>query len=266
MNNRRARLASAKRIVIKIGTGVLINSHNVIDLPLMEALTGEVARLCQAGSEVILVSSGAIAFGMLHLGLADRPKAIAQKQACAAIGQSRLVHHYEQLFAKSSIKVAQVLLSRGDLEDPQRYGNAKHTFEQLLDWKVLPIVNENDSVAVEELKIGDNDNLSAHVAVAVGAQLLIILSHVDGVFSADPRHVPDAKLLGDINAKELSRLDGITSSANSELNTGGMSTKIQAAAAASHAGISTAIINGRVANNLTRLLAGEEIGTVIYSS
>jgi glutamate 5-kinase len=257
-------LKRAKRLVLKIGTGVLLEGNHRIHFKRLEELTACVSQLCKSGYEVLFVSSGAIAFGMLHLGLKERPKAISQKQACAAIGQSHLIHHYEGLFAKSDIKVAQVLLSRDDLENKDRYANAKHTFEQLLQWKVLPIVNENDSVAVEEIKIGDNDNLSAFVASAVEAHLLVILSHVDGVFSADPKKDPQARLIPELEGGALAQLSGISGDAESDLNTGGMATKIEAARMAGKAGIPTVIINGTAPKNLLRLLKGEAIGTFIF--
>lgn len=263
--DRHSYLSQVKRLVIKIGSGVLIDDGKTrIHLDLLDDLVGQIAALSKAGYEVLLVSSGAIAFGMLHLGLSERPKEISKKQACAAIGQSHLVHHYEQLFAKFSIKVAQVLLSREDLEDRERYTNAKHTFAELLNWKVLPIVNENDSVAIDEIKIGDNDNLSALVAVAMQAQLLVILSHVDGIYTADPKTHPQASLIGELRSKELGQLRGVSRNVGSSLNTGGMGTKVEAAQKAAAAGIATAILNGRLPQNLTILLQGGDVGTFIY--
>lgn len=264
--DRHSYLSQVKRLVIKIGSGVLIDDSNgktSMQLELLDELVGQIAALMKAGYDVLLVSSGAIAFGMLHLGLSERPKEISKKQACAAIGQSHLIHHYEQLFAKFSIKVAQVLLSREDLEDKQRYTNATQTFSELLQWKVLPIVNENDSVAVDEIKIGDNDNLSALVAVAVQAQLLVILSHVDGIYTDDPKTHAGATLLSDLAAKDLGQLTGVSGNAASFLNVGGMSTKVEAAQKAAAAGIATAIVNGRLPKNLSRLLQGERVGTFI---
>lgn len=266
MNERQMYLGRVKRIAIKVGSGVLVDENQSVNTRLLGELTHEIALLHQAGYEILLISSGAIAFGMLHVGLSVRPTVVSEKQACAAIGQARLIHQYEQLFACESIKVAQVLLSRDDLEDPRRYENARHTFEALLSWRVLPIVNENDSVAIEELKYGDNDNLSAVVAVAMRADLLVILSHVDGVFSEDPTVNPAAIRRPYLQGGELDALSGVTNTALSALNTGGMATKIQAATRCHHAGIATAIINGRGSQNLQKLLAGDDVGTFIDPS
>ncbi len=263
MIQNRQDLSKVKRLVVKIGSGVLVENGNRIHLDLLDALSAKLAEIVKSGRELLLVSSGAIAFGMLHLGLQQRPQEVSKKQACAAIGQSHLIHRYEQLFSRFGIKVAQVLLSRDDLENPKRLGNARQTFEELFTWKILPIVNENDSVMVEELKFGDNDNLSAHVAVAVKAELLVILSHVDGVYTADPELNPDATLIPQLSGGGLSALSGVSSRANSALNTGGMQTKIEAASRCSANGIATAIVNGRSPENLLRFINGEAVGTLI---
>lgn len=211
---------------------------------------------------MILVSSGAVGVGCARLGLTERPKAIALKQAVAAVGQGRLMRIYDDLFTTLQQPIAQVLLTRSDLVQRSRYLNVYNTFKELLGLGVIPVVNENDTVAVEELKFGDNDTLSALVASLVEADWLFLLTDVDRLYSADPRSVPDAKPISLVsNIKELAKLQIQTGGQGSQWGTGGMVTKISAARIAIAAGVRTVITQGRFPRNLEKILQGEPLGT-----
>ncbi len=187
-------LAKTRRLVIKVGSAVLTGPEGLNEA-VMTDLANQIAALIQNGREVVLVSSGAIAAGFRKIGLTAKPKAIPQKQAVAAIGQSTLIQKYEEAFARHNLKVAQILLTRNDLANRRRYLNARNTLFTLLNWQVIPIINENDTVVVEEIQFGDNDNLSALISSVVEADLLIILTDIDGLYDRDPRRDPEARLI-----------------------------------------------------------------------
>ena len=219
-----ALVARARRVVVKIGSGVLTRADG-LDHGRIEALVGDVAALHEGGREVVVVTSGAVAAGVARLGLAQRPRTIPHKQAAAAVGQIGVMAVYEAAFAERGLRVAQVLLTRDDFANRRRYLNAKHAMMALLEWRVVPIVNENDTVVVDEIKLGDNDNLSAAVAALVEADLLIILSDVDGLHTADPRHDRSAAPLAVLAANDPLATQYAAGTAN-DLGTGGMATKL----------------------------------------
>jgi glutamate 5-kinase len=252
-----------KTIVVKIGTSSLTQPETgQLALSTIASLTETLCNLRHQGHKVILVSSGAVGVGCARLGLTERPKAIALKQAVAAVGQGRLMRIYDDLFTTIQQPIAQVLLTRADLVQRSRYLNAYNTFQELLGLGVIPIVNENDTVAVEELKFGDNDTLSALVASLVEAEWLFLMTDVDRLYSADPRTVPDAKPISLIsNMKELAELQINTGGQGSQWGTGGMVTKISAARIAIAAGVRTVITQGRFPHNIEKIIQGELIGT-----
>ncbi len=258
---RREILKKVKRVVVKIGSRVLASPENGLDTALIGGLAAEIAQMRADGREVILVSSGAVAAGRRELGLGDRPRTIPQKQAAAAIGQSRLMRAYEDAFATHGLTVAQILLTREDLANRQRFQNARATLDTLLACGIVPVINENDTVVVDEIKFGDNDNLSALVTSLVEAHLLVIMTDIDGYYDADPRKYPDARLVPLVKAitREVEQAAGDT---GSSVGTGGMATKIAAAKKAGQFGVATVMLNGRTAGNLTGAFEGEEIGTL----
>ncbi|MGE5550326.1 MAG: glutamate 5-kinase [Bacteroidota bacterium] len=254
-------LAGGARIVIKVGSSTLTHATGKLNLGRMETLARELADLANAGHRPILVTSGAVAAGRGRLGLATRPRSLPERQAVAAVGQGLLMQIYEKLFGEYSQVVAQVLLTRDDARDRRRYLNARHTFLTLLELGVIPIVNENDTVATEELQFGENDTLSAMVAALVEADLLILISDVDAVYTSDPRRDPDARprsVIEEITPEILASAGG----AGSSLGTGGMLTKIEAARIATSSGCLMALIGGEPPGTMRRLLQGEEVGTV----
>ena len=260
----RAALKDVKRIVIKVGSSTITYGTGKRNFSRIDRLAREIADLANQGKEIILVSSGAVAVGVDRLGLAAKPKTIPGKQAAAAVGQGVLMHTYEKIFAEYGQIVAQVLLTRMDSVDRHRYTNSRNTFLALLDYKVIPIVNENDVVSIDELKIGDNDNLSALVAGIVDADLLIILSDVDGLYTANPQKNPKAKLVPEVTdiTQEIEESAG---DAGSTVGTGGMFTKIQAAKVATSSGIHMVIASGEEKDAISRILEGEEVGTLFVS-
>ncbi|PZD75121.1 Glutamate 5-kinase [Acaryochloris thomasi RCC1774] len=247
-------------LVIKVGTSSLTNPETgQLALATIAALVEVICQLRQQGHPVVLVSSGAVGVGCTRLRLGERPRKVALKQAVAAVGQGRLMRIYDDFFSSLQQPIAQVLLTRGDLCDRNRYINASNTFQELFNLGVVPIVNENDTIAVDELKFGDNDTLSALVAGLVEADWLFLLTDVDRLYSADPRTQPDAQPITHVaNLEELAQVQAGT---QSRWGTGGMATKIIAAEIATGAGIRTVITQGKTASNITRILAGEEIGT-----
>lgn len=255
----RETLKHVSRIVVKLGTGVLTDAHKRPDLAQMKQLVGQMARLRQAGKEVVLVTSGAVGSGMGVLGFNKRPAELAAQQACAAIGQSRLMATYEQLFGEFNINVAQVLLTHDDLKHHERHLNARNTLVTLLKFGVVPIINENDAVSFTELKFGDNDKLSALVSVLLPADLLVILTTVDGVI--ENFGTPSARLLRVVD-KIDSGLEKQAGGTASETAVGGMSSKIQAAKIAIRSGIPLVIAPGRNPTVLADALNGEEVGTL----
>jgi len=254
-------LKRVKRLVIKVGSGALTVTEG-LHRDLICALSEDISRLItERKMEVILISSGAIASGMKKMGFSQRPQAIAQQQASAAIGQSSLMHVYEESFKRHGQKVAQVLITRDDLTNWKRYLNTRNTLFTLLNWKVIPIINENDTVVVDEIKFGDNDTLSAMVANLVEAHLVVNLTNIDGLFDADPRVNKDARLIP-IVEKVTSKVKKKASSIPSVLGKGGMESKVTAANHAAIRGIPTIIANGLKKNILNAIFEGREEGTL----
>ncbi|PMB07917.1 glutamate 5-kinase [Fischerella thermalis CCMEE 5205] len=253
----------SKTIVVKIGTSSLTQPETgQLAISTIATLAETLSHLRRQGHQVILVSSGAVGVGCARLGLTERPKAIALKQAVAAVGQGRLIRVYDDLFTTLQQPIAQVLLTRSDLVQRSRYLNIYNTFKELLELGVIPVVNENDTVAVEELKFGDNDTLSALVASLVHADWLFLLTDVDRLYSADPRFVPDAQPIALVSSiKELEELQVQTGTQGSQWGTGGMVTKISAARIATAAGVRTVITEGKCPQNIEKILQGEPIGT-----
>ena len=246
--------------MVKIGTAALTNATGRFHREHFELLTAELLEAAK-GRELVVVSSGAIALGVERLGFAARPKDIPGKQACAAVGQSRLMQAYEDAFGRGGRVVAQILLTHEDVQDRRRYLNARHALGRLLEERVIPIINENDTVSVSELKFGDNDTLAGLVGGLVEADLLVILSDVEGLYSADPRSYPDAKLLEEVRdvTDEVLALGG---GAVSGVGTGGMATKVRAAARVAELGIRAVITSGQNPGRLRQVLAGEPVGTL----
>jgi glutamate 5-kinase len=253
-------LDRTRRVVIKVGSAVMTTA-NGLNQQFIEDLTDTIAQLLNNGKEVVLVSSGAIAAGFKKIGLPAKPTAIPQKQAVAAIGQSTLMQNYEQAFDRHGLKVAQVLLTRNDLANRRRYLNARNTLFTLLNWKVIPIINENDTVVVEEIQFGDNDNLSALISSVVQADLLMILTDIDGLYDQDPRQHADARLVALVE-KIDARLERAASRQPGVVGSGGMFSKIQAAKKAASVGIPTIIAHGLKPKIVERIFAGEEEGTL----
>jgi len=256
-------LGKARRIVIKVGSAVMTTVDG-LNLEVIKELTDNIAQLIAGGREVVLVSSGAIAAGFKKIGLPVKPSAIPQKQAVAAIGQSTLMQNYEQAFDRHGVKVAQILLTRNDLANRRRYLNARNTLFTLLNWKVIPIINENDTVVVEEIQFGDNDNLSALISSVVQADLLIILTDIDGLYDQDPRQYKDANRIPLVEKVDL-KLERAASRQPGVIGSGGMFSKIQAAKKAASVGIPTIIAHGLKPNIIERIFAGEEEGTLFLS-
>ena len=258
----RDNLKSASRLVVKLGTGVLTDSRKQIDPAQLEQLVAQVAALKKGGKEIVLVTSGAVGAGMGALGYASRPTDLAEKQACAAVGQSRLMAMYDQRFAQHQLVVAQVLLTHEDLEHHERHLNARNTLVTLLGRGVVPIINENDAVSGTEIKFGDNDKLSALVAALLPADLQVILTTVDGVIEnfskANPKTI---SVVEHIDAAIESLAGGTTS----ETAVGGMASKVQAAKIVVRSGIPLVIASGKKKNVLARVLAGEDEGTLFVA-
>jgi glutamate 5-kinase len=261
-DHKKSMLRRARRIVIKIGSQILSSSMGIEEARL-NALVSDLAALHSEGKEIVVVSSGAVAAGMTQLGRTERPQTIPEKQALAAVGQIRLMALYERAFARFDKSIAQVLLTHEDLANRQRYLNAKHTFQMLLASSIISIVNENDTVAVDEMKFGDNDHLSALVATLLEADLLVILSDVEGVYDRDPRLNSDAVLIPLIQDIKDIKYQVIGSS-RSLFGTGGMATKIGAAEEAAAAGIHTVITSGLIPGSIPRVFDfKEEAGTIV---
>ena len=257
-------LKNARRIVVKVGSSLVTNEGKGVDAQAIGNWCRQLAALAHQGREVVMVSSGAIAEGMKRLGWATRPKELHELQAAAAVGQMGLAQMYERQLSEHGLGSAQVLLTHADLADRERYLNARSTLLTLLGLKVLPVINENDTVVNDEIKFGDNDTLGALVANLVEADALVILTDQRGLYSADPRKVPDARFIDVAQAgdPELERMAG---GAGSRVGTGGMITKILAAKRAAGSGASTVIAWGREPDVLIRLAAGEPIGTALLA-
>jgi len=255
-------LKAAARLVVKLGTGVLTDSRKQIDPAQLEQLVAQIAAQRKAGKEVILVTSGAVGAGMGALGYEKRPAELAELQACAAVGQSRLMATYAELFAKHDLHVAQVLLTHDDLEHHERHLNARNTLVTLLDRGVVPIINENDAISFTEIKFGDNDKLSALVASLLPADLLVILTTVDGV----------VENFGKANPKTISTIEkidgaieGMAGGTTSETAVGGMRSKVEAAKIVVRSGIPLVIASGRKKNVLAKILGAEDEGTLFVA-
>ena len=259
--SRRKNLKACRRVVIKIGTSTLTYSNGQLNLQRIERLVRELADLHNRGMEVLLVSSGAIGVGATRMGYKKIPRTMPEKQALAAIGQGALVQLYEKLFSEYNKTVAQVLLTRGDLDERLRYLNATNALLAILDLGVIPIINENDTVVVEEIKFGDNDTLSALVASIVDADLLIILSDVDGLYDSDPRVNKEACL--QVEVDEITPvMEENSKNRGSSFSSGGMLTKLKAARICMAAGIPMVIANSDSENIIRRIMDGKEIGTL----
>ncbi|MBM4294129.1 MAG: glutamate 5-kinase [Deltaproteobacteria bacterium] len=254
-------LNKARRVVLKAGSAVLTTPDG-LNQPLIERLVAETFSLASGEREFIIVSSGAVAAGCRKLGLSSRPTGIPQQQAVAAAGQSALTQVYEEAFARFGLKVAQILLTHDDLESRQRFLNARNTLFTLLQWGVVPIINENDTVATDELKFGDNDNLAALICNLVEADLLILLTDIDGLFDKDPREHPDARLVPLVESFDA-KLEKAASGRAGALGRGGMVSKLQAAKKAAAAGVPTIIANGLKPGILEAIFSGEELGTFV---
>ena len=249
-----------QRIVVKIGTSTLAHHTGLLNIRRVEELCKVLSDLKNAGHEIILVSSGAIGMGVGKLSLAQRPTDIPTKQAAAAVGQCELMYTYDKLFAEHNHTVAQILLTAYDVDHPDRFENFKNTMHRLLELKALPIINENDTVATEELGIGDNDTLGAIVAVSMEADLLILLSDIDGLYTADPHTHPEATLIAEI--PEITReIWDLAGGAGSSLGTGGMATKLQAASICTKSGCDMVIANGAEPAILYDIAEGKPVGS-----
>ena len=252
------------RVVIKIGTSTLTYSNGCTNIRRIENLCEVISDMMNAGNQVILVSSGAISTGVGKLNLRQRPSDIATKQACAAVGQCELMYIYDKEFSAYNHTTAQILLTAPDLESEERHAKFEATMEKLLEFGVLPIINENDTVATEEIVFGDNDTLAAKVAVTAKAELLILLSDIDGLYTADPRKDKNAKLISEV--KELTEeIEALAGKAGSERGTGGMETKLKAAKIVTDSGCDMIIANGSSPELLYDIVDGRSVGTKFYS-
>lgn len=254
------------RIVIKLGTSLLTGGGKKLNKEVMSNLVSQITWIHKHGLEVIIVSSGAIAAGRNKLGLTKKLRGIPYRQVLAAVGQNRLMYHYEQMFTKHGITVAQALLTKTDLADRLGYLNTRNTLLALMDLQVICIVNENDVVAVDEIeegRFGDNDNLSAMVANLVDADLLIILTDIPGLYTADPRHHPEARLIAQVDHIN-NEIERFAAGSTTKLGTGGMITKIEAAKLATSSGVNVIIANGLESDILHKLITGESIGTFFH--
>ncbi len=254
-------ISNAKRIVVKVGTSTLTYETGKINIRRMVKLCSVLADLHNSGKEVVLVTSGAIGVGVGKLGLKERPKDIPGRQAAATVGQCELMFMYDKFFGENGVKTGQLLITKSDIEDDKRRENLENTFEKLFEYEVVPIINENDSVATEELVYGDNDSLSAIVARLIKADALIILSDIDGLFDENPNENPDARLIPVV--KEINdEIKALCGGAGTNRGTGGMITKINAAEIATEAGIPTVVMNGTAPQDIYKLIDGHSIGTL----
>jgi glutamate 5-kinase len=251
----------ARRVVVKIGSSILVDRNGFISHKALLGVADGIAALRRKGVNVILVSSGAIASGMQHLGFQKKPKKIAELQACAAVGQPILMHMYQKTLSRTRLQAAQILLTRPDLENRSEYANAKHTIQELLKHGIVPIINENDTVVVDEIRVGDNDNLAALVAHLVDADLLVLLTDQDGFYTADPRKDPQARKI-DVVEKIDKKAFARAADTDNVGSVGGMKTKLQAAQKAGHYGVPTIIAHGREKKILEKIFSGETVGSL----
>lgn len=257
----RAALRAARRAVVKIGSALLTNDGLALNREGISRWVAQIAQLKRAGMEIVLVSSGAVAAGMQRLGLKQRPHALHELQAMAAIGQMGLVQVYESEFQRHGLHTAQILLTHDDIAQRQRYLNARSTLRTLLNFGVVPVINENDTVATDEIRLGDNDTLGALVANLIEADVLVLLTDQAGLYAADPRVNKNAQLIGEGRAGDPQLL--AMAGGSGTLGRGGMRTKLLAAAKAAASGAGTVIVGGREAEVLSRLFAGEALGTYL---
>lgn len=253
-------VAPTQRVVIKVGSSVLAGRRG-LDLGIINRLCDEISMLREQGRQVVIVSSGAIASGIRKVGLSEMPKTIPQKQAAAAVGQGSLIQAYEEAFSHYDLKVAQILLTSDDLTNRRRYLNARHTLQTLLEWGIIPIVNENDTVVVDEIKFGDNDNLSALIAQLIEADLLVALTDMDGLYDSDPRENLNASIIHIVHRIDK-KIEGFAGDRPGGLGTGGMLSKLMAAKKVAAAGVPMIIGNGRNRYILKQIFDGEEVGTL----
>ncbi len=264
MSDMRTPAATARRLVVKVGSSLVTNEGRGLDHAAVARWAAQIAELKRAGREIVLVSSGAIAEGIKRLGWSARPSAIHELQAAAAVGQMGLVQAYESAFAKFGLHTAQILLTHDDLADRRRYLNARSTLVTLLALDVIPIINENDTVTTDEIRFGDNDTLGALVTNLIEADALVLLTDQPGLYTADPRRDPSATLVQTARAGDP-QLEAMAGGTGTALGSGGMLTKVLAAKRAARSGASTLIASGREENVLTRLAAGEAIGTALLA-
>jgi glutamate 5-kinase len=260
----RSALTTTRRCVVKIGSALLTNGGQGLDTGAIGAWVAQMAELRQRGIEVLLVTSGAVAAGMQRLGKVTRPRALHEQQAMAAVGQMGLVQVYESAFQSHGLQTAQVLLTHDDLADRNRYLNARSTLRTLLEYGVVPVINENDTVATEEIRFGDNDTLAALLSNLVESDLLLILTDQQGLYDRDPRAHPDGKLVAEGEAGDPALM--AMAGGSGSLGRGGMRTKLLAAEKAARSGAATVIAWGRVERVIPRVLAGEPIGTWLKPS
>lgn len=261
MNIRKKYLSDVNRVVVKVGTSTITYENGLLNFDRIDKLARQLSDLHNQGKEVVLVTSGAIGVGVGKLGLKAKPSTIPEKQAAAAVGQGILLHIYEKFFSEYGQLVAQILLTKDDITNKARYVNAKNTFHQLLSQGVIPIVNENDAIATHEIKFGDNDTLSALVTSLTEADLLILLSDIDGLYDADPKKIPSAKLI-DYVPQITKEVEALAGGAGTKQGTGGMITKLKAAKITSDANASMVIANGAYDNVIRDILSYKQVGTL----
>ncbi len=249
-----------KTIVVKVGTSTLTHENGKTNFRTMEQLALVLSELMNEGNRLALVTSGAIGVGVGKLGLSERPKDTAGKQAAATVGQCELMFIYDKMFSQYGHKIGQLLITKEDVDDPKRHENLVAAFSRLFEFGALPIINENDAVAVDEIVYGDNDSLSAVVATLINADMLVILTETDGLFTADPTVDPTARLISEVS-EITDEIRACASSHGTKLGTGGMMTKVHAAEIATQAGVDTYVISGKDVHNIYSLLDGKPIGT-----
>lgn len=257
---KRSEIKNSKRVVVKVGTSTLSYKNGRLNFQRMEQLAESLSMLRAKGFQVVLVSSGAIGVGAGRLNMTERPTELAEKQALAALGQAQLVKIYQKLFNEYNQIVAQVLLTKDVMSISDRHNNARNTLDKLLEMGIIPIINENDTIATDEIEFGDNDTLSARVAKLIGADLLVLMSDIDGLYSADPKTNKDAKIIRSV-PEFTPELEKLAAGAGSSFGTGGMITKITAAKIAADANIDTIITNGDKPGAIFDIIEGKEIGT-----
>jgi glutamate 5-kinase len=260
----RNKLKSKERIVIKIGTSSLTYPNGKLNYPRLERLAMVISDMMNSGKEVVMVSSGAVGVGAGRLKMQEPPEALIPRQALAAIGQAELIRIYQKSFDDYNQLVAQVLLTRDGLEDDERKNNARNTLNELVRMKIIPIINENDTVSTAEIQFGDNDNLSARVAVLLETGLLIILSDIDGLYSEDPKNNHSAEIIS-VVTEFTDDIEQLAAGSSSAFSRGGMSTKLQAAKYCMSHGVDVVIINGDDPANILRVISGQEIGTLFVA-